>query len=156
MGNGRNWFHFLCCHHTSPTAAGCSKRPALSPARPEFAKTASSPKDAPFPKQGRSSAANPHFTLHASRFTVPGSDARMMPGERRVLARQGWAGEKKDFFNSLLAPPSALLYNPSPCLSHPTICDRACKNAQHRSSDPAPCRCVFSLVVCSWALAVPS
>jgi len=55
-----------------------------------------------------------------------------------------------------LAPPAPLLYNPSPCLSHPTICDRACKNAHHRSSDPAPCRCVFSLVVCSWALAVPS
>ena len=25
-----------------------------------------------------------------------------MPGERRVSARQGWAGEKNDFFNSLL------------------------------------------------------
>jgi len=25
-----------------------------------------------------------------------------MQGNRRVLARQGWAGEKGDFFNSLL------------------------------------------------------
>jgi hypothetical protein len=33
---------------THPTQA------ATSPARPEFAKTASSPKDAPYPKQGRS------------------------------------------------------------------------------------------------------
>ena len=34
--------------------AGCSKRPDFSPARPESAKTASSPRDAPCPKQGRS------------------------------------------------------------------------------------------------------
>jgi len=33
-------------------------------------------RDAPFPKQGRSSAANPRFTFLASRFTVPGSEAR--------------------------------------------------------------------------------
>jgi len=33
-------------------------------------------RDAPFPKQGRSSAADPRFTFHASRFTVPGSEAR--------------------------------------------------------------------------------
>src|SRR3990172_4049925 len=32
--------------------------------------------DAPRPKQGRSSEADPRFTFHASRFTVPGSDAR--------------------------------------------------------------------------------
>ena len=30
------------------------------------------------------------------------NDARMKPGERRVLARWGWAGEKADFFNVLL------------------------------------------------------
>ena len=32
--------------------------------------------DAPYPRQGHSSAADPRFTFHASRFTVPGSDAR--------------------------------------------------------------------------------
>jgi len=51
---------------------------AISPARPESAKAASSPRDAPCPKQGRSSATDPRFTFHASRFTVPGSDARTM------------------------------------------------------------------------------
>jgi len=30
------------------------------------------------------------------------SDARMLPGERRVLARRGWAGESRDFFSILL------------------------------------------------------
>jgi hypothetical protein len=30
------------------------------------------------------------------------SDARTKLGERRVLARRGWAGEKTDFFNILL------------------------------------------------------
>jgi hypothetical protein len=35
-------------------------------------------RDAPYPKQGRSSEADPRFTFHASRFTVPGSDARTM------------------------------------------------------------------------------
>jgi hypothetical protein len=35
-------------------------------------------RDAPYPKQGRSSEADPRFTFHASRFTVPGSDARAM------------------------------------------------------------------------------
>jgi hypothetical protein len=30
------------------------------------------------------------------------SDARTMLGETRVSARGGWAGEKTDFFNSLL------------------------------------------------------
>src|SRR2546428_12455553 len=53
-------------------------RAATSPARPESAKTASSPMDAPCPKQGRSSAADPRFTFHVSRFTVPGSDVRTM------------------------------------------------------------------------------
>jgi hypothetical protein len=33
-------------------------------------------RDAPCPRQGRSSAADPRFTFHASRFTVPLSDAR--------------------------------------------------------------------------------
>ena len=34
--------------------------------------------DAPFRGQGRSSAADPRFTFHASRLTVPGSDARTL------------------------------------------------------------------------------
>jgi hypothetical protein len=33
-------------------------------------------RDAPFPIQGRNFALDPRFTFHASRFTVPGSDAR--------------------------------------------------------------------------------
>jgi hypothetical protein len=49
---------------------------AISPARPESAKAASSPRDAPCPRQGRSSEADPRFTFHASRFTVPESEAR--------------------------------------------------------------------------------
>jgi len=57
---------------TRPTLA------VISPSRPESAKTASSPMDAPCPKQGRSSASDPRFTFHASRFTVPESDARTM------------------------------------------------------------------------------
>ena len=48
----------------------------ISPSRPEFANTDSSPQDAPYPMQGRNSAADHRFTFHASRFTVPGSDAR--------------------------------------------------------------------------------
>src|SRR6266850_1144929 len=46
---------------THPTLA------ATSPARPESAKTASSPRDAPCPKQGHSSATDPRFTFHGSR-----------------------------------------------------------------------------------------
>jgi hypothetical protein len=61
--------------------AGRLTRPTLaatSPARPESAKTASSPRDAPCPKQGRNFAADPRFTFHASRLTVPGIDARTL------------------------------------------------------------------------------
>jgi len=42
---------------TRPTLA------ATSPARPESAKTASSPKDAPFPKQGRSTRRGEAYPL---------------------------------------------------------------------------------------------
>ncbi len=54
-------------------------------------------RDAPYPKQGRSSLADARFTFHASRFTAPGSEARTM------LA---------DFFSILLeAPASAPHYD---------------------------------------------
>jgi hypothetical protein len=33
-------------------------------------------RDAPYPMQGRNSSADPRFTFHASRFTVPWTDAR--------------------------------------------------------------------------------
>jgi len=33
-------------------------------------------RDAPYPRQGRNSTADPRFTFHASRFTVGESDAR--------------------------------------------------------------------------------
>jgi hypothetical protein len=36
------------------------------------------------------------------RYVEPLRDARTMPGERRVSARRGWAGEKSDFFSILL------------------------------------------------------
>jgi len=49
---------------------------ATSPARPESAETASSPKYAPCPKQGRSSAADPRFTFHVSPFTVLENEAK--------------------------------------------------------------------------------
>src|SRR5713101_4754733 len=48
----------------------------ISPAHPESANTDSSPQDAPYPVQDRNSAADHRFTFHASRFPVPGSDAR--------------------------------------------------------------------------------
>jgi hypothetical protein len=49
---------------TRPTLA------ATSPARPEYAKTASSPRDAPCPKQGRAPQLTlvSRFTPHISRF----------------------------------------------------------------------------------------
>ena len=80
-------------------------RPApavTSPARPESAKTASSHRDAPCPKQGRSSVTDPRFTFHDSHFTAAGSEARTPHGKRRVSARRGRAGEKGDFFSILL------------------------------------------------------
>ena len=55
---------------TRPTLA------ATSPAHPESAKTASLPRDAPCPKQGRNSADDLRFTFHTSRFTVSASGAR--------------------------------------------------------------------------------
>ena len=55
---------------TRPTPA------VTSPASPESAKTASSPRGTPCPRQGRSFSADPRFTFYASRFTAPGSDAR--------------------------------------------------------------------------------
>ena len=82
--------------------AECLKRPDFSHARPESAKTGSSPWDVPCPKQGRSSAADPRFTFHASRFTVSWSEARTPPGEKRVSARRGRVGEMAGFFSILL------------------------------------------------------
>ena len=55
---------------TRPTPA------VISPTHPASAKTDSSPWDAPCPKQGRRSEADPRFTFHASRFTILGSEAR--------------------------------------------------------------------------------
>jgi hypothetical protein len=57
--------------------------------------------DAPCPKQGRSSATDPRFTFHASRFTDPGSDARtlladffsiLLEGLGRCPAKTIWGG----------------------------------------------------------------
>ena len=54
-------------------------------------------RDAPCPKQGRSSVADPRFTFHASRFTVPESEVRTMLADffsilldQRLLRLHGW------------------------------------------------------------------
>jgi hypothetical protein len=104
---------------TRPTLAG------ISPTRPESAKTASSPRDAPSPKQGRSERRSEEVqtALRVGRsplrwvlaneeaptvvptsekllLTVEGlSDARTLPGKKRVSARRGWVGEMSDFFS---------------------------------------------------------
>jgi len=49
-------------------------------------------RDAPCPKQGRSSAADPRFTFHASRFTVPESDARTLLADFFSIQLDVWAG----------------------------------------------------------------
>jgi hypothetical protein len=108
---------------TSPPPA------ATSPASPESAKTASSPKNAPCPKQGRSQRTSDQdfrevedlngwadevaagcskrfssavaASAEATRtFSVRGASNRSenKAWERRVLARQGWAGEKGSRF----------------------------------------------------------
>jgi len=54
-------------------------------------------RDAPCPKQGRSSADDPRFTFHASRFTVPGSEARTkLAGFFSVLLGAAVEGERLD------------------------------------------------------------
>ena len=74
---------------TRPTLA------VISPSRPESVKTDSSPWDAPYPMQGRSSEADPRFTFHASRFTILGSEARTMLADFfSILLGQGvWIGK---------------------------------------------------------------
>ena len=42
--------------------------------------------------------------LFSHSLVEPLSDARTMRGTRRVSARQGWVGEKGDFFSILLGP----------------------------------------------------
>jgi hypothetical protein len=59
-------------------------------------------RDAPCPKQGRNSAADPRFTFHASRFTIPESHARTL------LA---------DFFSILLKLVERLIPEDSECSS---------------------------------------
>jgi hypothetical protein len=41
--------------------------------------------------------------LFPESYIEPLSDARTKLGEGRVSARRGWVGEKRDFFNTLLA-----------------------------------------------------
>jgi hypothetical protein len=76
----------------------CPTLAATSPARPESAKTASSPGDAPRPKQ----AAAREGPKRTWGYVEDLNDARTLHGERRVLARRGRAGEKSDFFSILL------------------------------------------------------
>ena len=61
-------------------------RPTLavtSPARPESAKTASSPRDAPCPKQVRSSTVDPRFTPYVSRLLGAKRERRTGEGASR-------------------------------------------------------------------------
>ena len=69
---------------TRPTLA------ATSPARPESAKTASSPRDAPCPRQGRSSVADPRFTVPESEVRTPLADFFSILLDQRLLRLHGW------------------------------------------------------------------
>ena len=51
---------------------------------------------------GERALCSPTFHLSRLPFTILLSDARTPQGERRVSARQGWEGEKSDFFSILL------------------------------------------------------
>ena len=53
-------------------------------------------------KRLSSKAAASEEARRTLRYVESLSDARTKPGERRVLARRGWAGEKSDFFSILL------------------------------------------------------
>ena len=57
-------------HKKENTPAGCAKRPAFSPAQPRHAEMRL------FPNKAATPRLTARFTFHASRFTVPGSDAR--------------------------------------------------------------------------------
>jgi hypothetical protein len=80
--------------HQEDTPAGCSKRPdfspaqpwrAISPARPESAKTASSPRDAPYPKQGRSKQLT--IVLPSLLVYIARDDPDESPTARNILTR---------------------------------------------------------------------
>ena len=86
--------------------AGCSKRPAFSPAQPWrllHPPALSLPRQPlrPGTRLVPSKAAAARLTL-VSRFTVLGSEARTPLGERCVLAHLGEVGENRDFFSILL------------------------------------------------------
>ncbi len=77
---------------------------ATSPARPESATPGSSSEDAPSSIQGPSSETDP-------RFTVFGTTAQTLHGNRRVPARRGWVGEKSGLFSILLAVVGLVLFS---------------------------------------------
>jgi hypothetical protein len=95
-------------HETDLSRVGTSKSRRLFKKALSHPPTPRAPRRTPFPNQGRSFTADPRFTVYASRFTSPGSDARTPPGKRRVSARRGWVGEMVGFFNSLLVRASAV------------------------------------------------
>ena len=57
------------------------------------------------PKSLSSKAEASEETRRTPRYDEPLSDARTLHGKRRGSARQGWAGEKSDFFSILLVEP---------------------------------------------------
>ena len=77
--------------------AGCSKSPISKAAASEDARRYQPHFVWPF--ACRMDLGERRISSHTSE---PLSDARTLPGERRVSARKGWAGEKSDFFNTLL------------------------------------------------------
>ena len=76
-------------HSSIMRAAGCSKGQTSHP--PALG--------APCPKQGRSAGRPEADPLE---YNEDLNDAKTLHGKRRVTAHRGWAGERSDFFSSLL------------------------------------------------------
>jgi hypothetical protein len=96
---------------------------SISPSRPEFSKTDSSPSDKPCPKQRRSQRRDVSYLVL---YIEPLSTARTPPGNRHVSARRGRAGETSDFFSILLVE----LYG--------RCCRDGCMHRQGASGSPCP------------------
>ena len=81
--------------------ARCLTHPSsadIPPAHPQSAKQTLHPET----RRSTGKAAASEDEASTSWYVEGLSDARTKPGERRVSARRGWAGEKSDFFSILL------------------------------------------------------
>jgi len=88
-------------------AAGCSKRPDISPSQPRCAETRLVPgKAAASEDRRRNFLTRPTPSCRTALSHVGHvedlNDVRTPHGKRRVSARRGWGGEKSDFFSILL------------------------------------------------------